>query len=187
VCMAATPEECIDLVTLHQCLAHIAPDTIRKMVKSGAVEGIQLIDDGSTLVCDACEQAKVTCKQIRKEHKAPLTDTFGTEVHTDLWGPSPMPSLGGKGYYVIFTNDYSHYTRLTPLRSKDQTLEVYKSFAAWAHTQHGAKINAFVLTVVGSTLETHSASSLQGRALSDTSPPMIHPSIMALQSPSTTN
>jgi transposase InsO family protein len=29
---------------------------------------------------------------------------------------------------------------LTPLRSKDQTLDAYKSFAAWAHTQHDVQI-----------------------------------------------
>jgi transposase InsO family protein len=137
---AATPEERVDVMTLHRRLAHIAPDAIRKMVKSGAIEGIQLVDEGSTLVCEACEQAKATRKQIHKEREAPLADTFGAEVHTDLWGPSPVPSLGGRGYYVTFTDDYSRFTKLTPLRSKDQTLDAYKSFAAWAQTQHGTQI-----------------------------------------------
>jgi hypothetical protein len=121
VCAAATPEERVDLATLHRRLAHIAPDAIRKMVKGGAIEGIELIDNGSTLICEACEQAKATRKQIRKEREAPLADKFGDKVHTDLWGPSPVPSLGGRAYYVTFTDDYSRFTKLTPLRSKDQT------------------------------------------------------------------
>ena len=37
---AATHEEHVDLVMLHQCLAHIAHDAIQKMVKGGTVEGI---------------------------------------------------------------------------------------------------------------------------------------------------
>jgi hypothetical protein len=102
VCAAATPEEHIDLVMLHQCLAHIGPNAIWKMVKSNVIEGIELVDDGSTLICEACEQAKAMCKQICKECEAPLVDTFGAEVHTDLWGPSPVPSLGGRAYYVTF-------------------------------------------------------------------------------------
>jgi hypothetical protein len=84
VCAAATPEEHVDLAMLHRRLAHIAPDAIRKMVKGGAIEGIELIDDGSTLTCEACEQAKATRKQIRKEREAPLADKFGDKVHTDL-------------------------------------------------------------------------------------------------------
>jgi hypothetical protein len=137
---AATPEERVDLVTLHRCLAHIAPDAIRKMVKGGAIEGIQLVDDGSTLVCKACEQAKAMRKQICKEREAPLAAAFGDEVHTDVWGPSTIPSLGGRPYYVTFSDDHSRYTKLTVLRSKDKTLDAYKAFAAWAHTQKGVKI-----------------------------------------------
>ena len=137
---AATQDERVSLATLHRRLAHISPDAIRKMVKNGSIEGIQLIDDGSTLTCETCEQAKATRKEIRKEREAPLAAAFGDEVHTDLWGPSPVPSLGGRAYYVTFTDDYSRFTKLTPLRTKDQTLEAYKSFASWAHTQHGVKV-----------------------------------------------
>src|SRR5580658_2869541 len=137
---AATPLERVDLVTLHRRLAHIAPDAIRKMVRGGAIEGIELVDDGSTVICDACEQAKATRKDIRKEREAPLAAEFGEEVHTDLWGPSPVPSLGGRGYYVTFSDDYSRFTKLTILRSKDETLDAYKSYAAWVLTQKGIKI-----------------------------------------------
>ena len=95
----ATPlEEQADLAMLHRRLAHISPDSIRKLISSGAIEGIKLINDGSPLICDACEQAKATRKLIRKERKAPLMKSFGTEIHSDLWGPSPIPSLRGRKY-----------------------------------------------------------------------------------------
>ncbi|CAA0825675.1 Unknown protein, partial [Striga hermonthica] len=28
-------------------------------------------------------------------------------VHSDVWGPSKTPSLGGRGYFVTFTVDFS--------------------------------------------------------------------------------
>jgi hypothetical protein len=136
----ATPEEHVDIKMLHQHLTHIAPNAIRKMVTDGAIQGIQLVDNGSTLTCEACKQAKATCKQICKECKAPLVKAFRDEVPTDLWGPSSVLSLGGRGYYVTFTNDYSHYTKLTPLQSKDQMLDAYKTYASWAKTQHSVMI-----------------------------------------------
>jgi hypothetical protein len=110
------------------------------LIQHGAVEGMQLIDDSMPLICDACEQAKLMRKPIRKERKALLAGTFGTEVHADLWGPSPVPSLRGRRYNVMFTDDYSHFTRLTLLHMKDETFNAYKAFAAWAETQHSVKI-----------------------------------------------
>jgi hypothetical protein len=33
---------------------------------------------------------------IRKEREAAPAQGFGKEIHTDLWGPSPTNSLGGR-------------------------------------------------------------------------------------------
>ena len=110
------------------------------LVKSGAIEGIQLINDGSAIICNSCKYAKTMHKPIQKERDAPLADAFGAEVHTDLWGPLPTPSLGGHKYYVTFTDDHICYTSAKILCSKDQTLNAYKAYAAWVHTQHGAWI-----------------------------------------------
>src|SRR6266850_7585649 len=110
------------------------------MVKRGIIEGIKLVNDGATITCEACKQAKVTHKEIRKECEAPLADALGTEVHSDVWGPSPVPSLGRRRYHVTFTDDYSHHTWLTAMCTKDETLAAYKAYAAWLSTQYGVKI-----------------------------------------------
>ena len=51
---------------------------------------------------------------IRKVEKCELLETGRTSkaeklelVHTDLWGPSPVASLGGSKYYIIFIDDSS--------------------------------------------------------------------------------
>ena len=138
--VAAVPAEHVGLLALHRRLRHIAPSTICVLMKSSAIEGLQLIDDRSAFICDSCEHAKTMRKPIRKEREAPLADSFGMEVHTDLWGPAPISSLGGHKYYVTFTDDHTRYTSVKIFCSKDQTIDAYKSYAAWAHTQHGAWI-----------------------------------------------
>jgi hypothetical protein len=138
--VAAVPIEHISLLALHRRLGHVATSTIRALVRGGAIEGVQLIDDGSALVCDSCEYAKTTRKPIRKEREAPLANAFGDEVHTDVWGPAPLASLGGRKYYVTFTDDHTRYTSIKVLRSKDQTFDAYKAYAAWVFTQHGIRI-----------------------------------------------
>jgi hypothetical protein len=119
---------------MHRCLTHIALDSIPKMVKRGIVEGVQLIDNGATVTCKVCKQAKATCKEIGKECEALHSNTLGEEVHSDAWGPSPVPSLGGRRYYVTFTNDFPRHTWLTAMCTKDEMLIAYKAYAAWLST-----------------------------------------------------
>ena len=136
------PVERIDMHTLHRCLSHIAADAIRALMRNHAITGIDLIDDGSPIICDSCEYAKMTRKVILKECKAPPAKRFGDEIHTDLWGPSPINSLGGRHYYITFTDDATRFTVVDVLCTKDEALNAYKTFAAWVQTQHGAKIKA---------------------------------------------
>ncbi|KAI6015514.1 hypothetical protein PISMIDRAFT_74005, partial [Pisolithus microcarpus 441] len=70
---------------IHVQLGHIAPTAIQAMLKDGAISSITLNEAHSTMgACNSCEYAKTTCKPIGKEQN------LGDEVHTDLWGPSPV-------------------------------------------------------------------------------------------------
>ncbi len=138
--VAGAAIETISLLTLHRQLGHISPAAIRTLIKQGTVTGLTLTDDVTTLVCDLCEYAKTTCKAICKEREALQADAFGAEVHSNIWGPSPVQTIGGRKYYITFTDDHMHYTRLQLLRTKDEAFNAYKAFATWAQTQHGVHI-----------------------------------------------
>ena len=134
---AVTKVKHIDLTMLHRHLAHIAPDAIHKMINSGVLEGVELTDNGPMATCKMCEQAKAMHKQIWKECEAPLADMVGMETHTDLWGPTPAPSMGGRRYYITFTDDHSHYSSLTVLCMK---LATHSSLMkVWSHGARGSR------------------------------------------------
>jgi hypothetical protein len=139
---AASPvtNEAIDIRTLHRRLGHVAAETIRALVRSHAIQGISLIDDGQKVYCESCEYAKATRKVIKKEREGAIAEAFGDEIHTDVWGPSPLQTIGGRKYYITFTDDHSRYSHIKLLRSKDEAFQAYKDFSAWALTQHGVKI-----------------------------------------------
>jgi hypothetical protein len=105
-----TTQEQVDLATMHRHLGHIALDAIWTLFWSGATEGMQLIDDSAPIICDSCEHTKSTQKVICQEHEETLAPSFGVEVHTDLWGPSPVASMGGQKYYITFTDDHTRFT-----------------------------------------------------------------------------
>ena len=58
-------------------------------------------------------------------------------VHSDLCGPFKVRSHGGALYFVTFIDDHSRKLWVFPLKSKDQVLDVFKSFQALVERQTG--------------------------------------------------
>jgi len=137
---ASIAPEHVILVALHRGLVHIALDTLHALVSRGAVEGIKLINNRAPLICNSCEHGKSMRKVIQKEHQTPLARAFSDEVHTNVWGPSPMLSVGKWKYYITFTDDSTRYTRIDILFTKDKAFDKYKEYVVWAHTQHRVRI-----------------------------------------------
>ena len=111
------------------------------MLKDGTISGLTLNEAHPTMgACNSCEYAKTTRKPIGKERDPPHHENLGDEVHTDLWGPSPIQTPGHSQYYVSFTDDHTHYTTLYLQKTKAETFASYKSYEAWLSTQFNVKI-----------------------------------------------
>lgn len=132
--------EVLTLEDLHRRMGHIAPTAAQRMIDSGAIKGIELDSSSSIKSCYSCEYAKSTRKPIKRAREEPRAEEFGGEVHSDLWGKSPVQTPGHKEYYVSFTDDYSRWTYLKLLATKDETFEAYKAFESWANTHHNSRI-----------------------------------------------
>ena len=39
-------------------------------------------------------------------------------IHSDLWGPTAVPSFADFRYYICFVDDFTKYTWLYPLKHK---------------------------------------------------------------------
>ncbi|XP_060971854.1 retrovirus-related Pol polyprotein from transposon RE1 isoform X2 [Cannabis sativa] len=76
--------------------------------------------------CSSCAYGKSHVQPFK------LAETKTTHplhlIHSDLWGPSPILSKSGYRYYVTFLDDYTRYTWIFPLRTKDETLSVFQNF-----------------------------------------------------------
>ncbi|XP_052296995.1 uncharacterized mitochondrial protein AtMg00300-like [Citrus sinensis] len=86
----------------HMRLAHISERGLKELSNQGL-----LGDDKVTSLkfCEKCVFGKATRLKFslgRKETKQTLD-----YIHSDLWGPSQVPSLGGARYFVSFIDDFS--------------------------------------------------------------------------------
>ncbi|KIK12843.1 hypothetical protein PISMIDRAFT_18446, partial [Pisolithus microcarpus 441] len=148
----AKATEPLTMAEIHARLGHIAPEAIWRMLKDGTITGITLNVAHSTMgACNSCEYAKATRKPIGKERDPPRREHLGDEIHTDLWGPSPVQTPGHSQYYVSFTDDHTRYTTLYLQKMKSETFASYKAYEAWLQTQFSTKIKRLCWTVGGST------------------------------------
>ncbi|KAJ3511824.1 hypothetical protein NLJ89_g3875 [Agrocybe chaxingu] len=132
--------ETLTLDQLHRWLGHISPRIAQKLVNDKFVMGVRLehTSSGEHFFCESCVYVKVTRKSVPKEREGKRAAEFGSEVHSDLWGPAPIESKGGKHYYVTFTDDKMRLTNLYLLRKKDETFAAYRDYEAWCDTQLSA-------------------------------------------------
>jgi hypothetical protein len=133
---SASAVEPVSLMELHRRLGHIAVASARKLVTSGAVVGVELDTESTETECDACIFARATRLPISKIRISPPAQNFGDEIHTDVWGPAKIPTRQNRHFFITFTDDATRYTTTFLLRTKDQALDMYKMFEAWAVTQH---------------------------------------------------
>ena len=137
--LAAT--EKLTLMELHRRMGHISPAIAKRLVENGLVTGVRVDESsGETVFCESCIYAKATRKPVAKEREGERASEFGGEVHSDLWGPSPVATLNGRRYYVTYTDDKTRLTYIYLLRQKSDTLASYKTFEAMCKTQHEAKV-----------------------------------------------
>ena len=51
-------------------------------------------------------------------------------VHSNVWGPSRVPSTLGYKYYVTFTDDFSRCTWVFLMRNRSKLFNIFKIFCS---------------------------------------------------------
>ncbi|GJU90702.1 retrovirus-related pol polyprotein from transposon TNT 1-94 [Tanacetum coccineum] len=94
---------------------------------------------GKDHLCSACERGK--SKKASHPLKLVPSDHSKLELlHMDLCSPMRVASINGKKYILVIVDDYSRYTWVYFLHSKDETPEIIKKFIAQAQLNYKAKV-----------------------------------------------
>ena len=92
----------------------------------------------SNLKCESCELAK-HCRTSYSMSNKRSSNSFDV-VHTDVWGPYHIPSMGGYRYFLLFVDDYTRFSWVYLMRSPDEVPALTQIFHQMILTQFGVKI-----------------------------------------------
>ncbi|GJT21215.1 integrase, catalytic region, zinc finger, CCHC-type containing protein [Tanacetum coccineum] len=103
----------------HRWLSHLNFGTLNKLAKYGLARGIPRLKFQKDHLCSTCALGKR--KKSSHQHKAEDTNQEKLYLlHMDLCGPMRVESINGKKYILVIVDDYSRFTWVKLLRSKDE-------------------------------------------------------------------
>ncbi|GJW00183.1 putative ribonuclease H-like domain-containing protein [Tanacetum coccineum] len=123
----------------HKRLGHINFKTINKLVIGNLVRGLPsklFENDHSCVACQKRKQHKASCKtKLLSSINHPLQ-----MLHMDLFGPTFVRSINHKIYYLVVIDDYSRFSWVFFLATKDETSGILKTFIAGIENQINYKV-----------------------------------------------
>nr|GEV37719.1 retrovirus-related Pol polyprotein from transposon TNT 1-94 [Tanacetum cinerariifolium] len=108
-------------------LSHLNFGAINHLAKQGLVRGFPKLKFEKDHLCSVCAMGK----SMKKSHKPKSEDTNQEKLyllHMDLCGPMRVESVNGKKYILVIVDDYSRFTWVKFLRSKDEALDFIIKF-----------------------------------------------------------
>ncbi|GJW04050.1 retrovirus-related pol polyprotein from transposon TNT 1-94, partial [Tanacetum coccineum] len=111
----------------HRRLNHLNFGTINDLARKDLARGLPRLKFEKDHLCSACQLGK-----SKKHTHKPKTENTNLEVlntlHMDLCGPMRVQTINGKKYILVIVDDYSRFTWVKFLRSKDETPAVVIKF-----------------------------------------------------------
>ncbi|GJY67063.1 retrovirus-related pol polyprotein from transposon TNT 1-94 [Tanacetum coccineum] len=111
----------------HRRLSHLNFSATNHLARHGLVRGLPKLKFEEDHLCSAYAMGK----SKKKPHKPKSKDTNQEKLyllHMDLCGPMRVASVNGKKYILLIVDDYSRFTWVKFLRSKDEALDFIIKF-----------------------------------------------------------
>jgi transposase InsO family protein len=121
----------------HSRLGHVFLPRIQTLVSRGLLGSVS----SSPFYCMPCQLGKQPVLPFNNSESI-ASATFDL-IHSDVWGPSPVPTVTGSRYFVIFIDDFSRYTWIYLMKNRSEVLTIYRDFAKMVQTQYSKAIKAF--------------------------------------------
>jgi hypothetical protein len=125
----------------HFRLGHPSNDVVSRVVKSFKLPVMHSNSDSNKIIiCDSCQLGKGKRQPFSTSNRQTLTPL--SLIHSDIW-TSPITSISGYKYYVVFIDDHSRYTWFYPLKAKSEIYECFVKFKLLVEKQFSTSIKQF--------------------------------------------
>ncbi|RVW17810.1 Retrovirus-related Pol polyprotein from transposon TNT 1-94 [Vitis vinifera] len=132
----AVADASTDTSLWHRRLGHMSEKGMKMLLSKGKLPELKSIDFD---MCESCILGKQKKVSFLKTGRTPKAEKLEL-VHTDLWGPSPVASLGGSRYYITFIDDSSRKVWVYFLKNKSDVFVTFKKWKAMVETETGLKV-----------------------------------------------
>jgi hypothetical protein len=119
----------------HRRLGHLSFDSLCRLSGLGLLRGLSLLKFESDLVCAPCRHGKMVTASHSTVNTV-MTEHPGQLLHMDTIGPSWVHSMGGKWYVLSIIDDYSRYSWVFFLESKDEVFDHFRLLALRLNNEH---------------------------------------------------
>jgi hypothetical protein len=114
----------------HFQLGHISRGRIESLVKNDILPPLEFSDREQCIYC-------IKGKYVKQIKKGANRSTSTLEIiHTDICGPFSVKSVDGYDSFIIFTDDYSRYGYIYPIKERFEALDKFNIFKAEVENQH---------------------------------------------------
>jgi hypothetical protein len=134
--LAAVAEGKEDPNLWHQKFGHMSSQGLKCLQSRGKLPRLKSVEVD---FCESCILGKQKRVSFKKAGRAPAKEKLEL-VHTDVWGPASVSSIGGKQYFVTFIDDHSRKVWVYFLRHKSDVFEAFKNWKAMVENEIGLKI-----------------------------------------------
>ena len=153
VCISSLPQNnltCLsalndDVMLRRKRLGHASLSLLNKLVSKDLVVGLPSIKYNDGKVCDACARGKQVRNSFKLKNYVSMTRPLEM-LHMDLRGPMRITSRGGKRYVLVIVDDYSRFTWILFLASKDEAFEKFLVFLKRAEKRVGHSLICLLYT-----------------------------------------
>ncbi|GJT19305.1 retrovirus-related pol polyprotein from transposon TNT 1-94 [Tanacetum coccineum] len=118
----------------HSRLGHVNFRSLQRMINLGM---LPKCSKDKISKCEICVESKFTSHSHKSVEKS--NEILGL-IHTDLCDFKATPSRGGKNYYITFIDDCSKFCYVYLINTKDEALNMFKTYKAEVENQLDKKI-----------------------------------------------
>lgn len=119
----------------HKRLRHLGEKVLKGLQSKNV---IKLGSDSKLKMCEQCVLGK--SKKLPYPTWVHISKNPLDYIHSDLWGPSQIESIGGGKYFLTIMDDFSRKVWVSILKEKSQAFDSFKKWCLEREVEKGSTV-----------------------------------------------